>query len=293
MLVTACHYLHLLLTTYYLLLTTYYLLPQAAHAPLAARSPVDRGKAGVRARRRHLACHGAGHLPPRGAGAPTNPNPNPSPKASPSPNPYTPTPTPNPTPNPSPGPNPSPSPYAHRCEAREHPLLLLEPGSRAVLEDVLVGYWLRANRQLKMVQLPGDMWAGGFKGVGRLGRLLVAHQVPWRHLAWLTAQADQLWGGSGARVSSRLGCFGPMCAAGNCAHHTKQRACALRIEVAPMPHGGGDDDAVGASCRGCACDAGGDGSGSNASRIGTRGVCPQWDRTRGREQAELACSAVS
>ena len=156
------------------------------------------------------------------------------------------------------------------------------------MEDVLLGYWLRANRQLKMVQLPGDMWAGGFKGVGRLGRLLVAHQVPWRHLAWLTAQADQLWGGSGARVSSRLGCFGPMCAAGNCAHHTEQRACALRVEV--VPHGGGDDDALGASCRGCACDAGGGGSGANRSRIGTRGICPQWDRTRGREQAELACS---
>ena len=217
-----------------------------------------------------------------------------------------------------PSPGPSPNPVTYRCEAREHPLLLLEPGSRAVLEDVLLGYWLRGNRQLKMVQLPanpnpnpspspspqpkpkptpnpnqvqlpGDMWAGGFKGVGRLGRLLVAHQVPWRHLAWLTAQADHLWGGSGARVSSRLGCFGPMCAAGHCAHHAEQRACALRIEVVPMPHGGADDNAVGASCRGCACDAGGDGSGANRSRIGTRGICPQWDRTRGREQAELAC----
>ena len=190
-------------------------------------------------------------------------------------------------------PNPPPNLHldTYRSEAREHPLLLLEPGSRAVLEDVLVGYWLRGNQQLKIVQLPGDMWASGFKGVGQLGRLLMAHQVPWRHLAWLTAQTDRLWGGSGAHVSSRLGCFGVMCAAGNCAHHEKQRACALRIEVLP-PAGG--DDAVGASCRGCACDArGGDTSGANVSRIGTRGICPEWDRTRGREQAELACFAVS
>ena len=178
---------------------------------------------------------------------------------------------------------------SYRPEAREHPLLLLEPGSRAVLEDVLLGFWLRANQQLKMVQLPEDMWAGGFKLVGQLGRLLLAHQVPWRHLPWLTAQADRLWADSGARISSRLRCFGAMCAAGNCAHHAHQRACALRVEV--VPRGGGATP--GASCRGCACDAGvGGGGAANASRIGSRGVCPQWDRTRDHEQPGLACAAM-
>ena len=107
----------------------------------------------------------------------------------------------------------------YRAEARENPLLLLEPGSRAVLEDVLIGFWLAGNRRLRMVQLPQDMWAGSFKQVGRLGRLLVAHQVLWGHLAWLTAEVDRLWVGAGSRVSSRIGCFGAMCAIGHCAHH--------------------------------------------------------------------------
>ena len=173
----------------------------------------------------------------------------------------------------------------YRTEATEDPRLLLEPGSRAVLEDVLIGYWLASHPTLKMVQLPQEMWAGGLKLIGGLGRLLVAHQVPWKFLPWLTAEVDSLWTKSGARMSSRCGCFGPICASGHCAHHESQRACGLQIEV--LSQGGG----TGASCRLCACKSKRrDGS---VSHKGRRGKCGNWDWSQRRQQRELdgTCSS--
>ena len=96
---------------------------------------------------------------------------------------------------------------------REHPSLLTEPGSRAVLEDVQIGYWLVRDPQLRVVQLPSDMWADGLRQV-RVG--LIACSIPtacsiphlpfscvplgirwaiWRGSWWFTSHRGGMWPG--------------------------------------------------------------------------------------------------
>ena len=167
---------------------------------------------------------------------------------------------------------------------REHPQLLLEQGSRSVLEDVQLGFWLAASSRLRVVQLPREMWADGLIAVRGLQRLLVVHQVAWKHVAWLTAHTDQLWAQPGAHVWSRWGCFGTLCTSSHCAHHAGQRACGMQVAVKQRhdcvfgrAHGTQSCTPASASCRNCECTAT-DGRG-HTSRSGTKDDCG-WDRAK-------------
>ena len=117
--------------------------------------------------------------------------------------------------------------------AHEHPELLLEAGSRDVLEDVQLGWWVAAVPDVRLVHLhETSVWSEGLGQVDDLGRLLVAHQVPWARLPWLTRQTDLLWksrAAAGAR--QRLACLGAPCERSTCAHDPTQRACAVVIEL--------------------------------------------------------------
>ena len=117
--------------------------------------------------------------------------------------------------------------------AHEHPELLLEAGSRDVLEDVQLGWWVAAVPDVRLVHLhETSVWAEGLGQVDDLGRLLVAHQVPWARLPWLTRQTDLLWksrAAAGAR--QRLACLGAPCEPSTCAHDPTQRACAVVVEL--------------------------------------------------------------
>ena len=143
----------------------------------------------------------------------------------------------------------------------EHPMLLLEIGARDTLEDVQLGYWLASHPTLRLVHMPWhDVWAEGLGQVRNLGRLLVAHQVPWERLAWLTRHSKRLWASAlssrrgGLRVREGYACFGAPCSRGTCAHASGQRVCALTVELARTHSAGATRGAPAAACsRGCEC----------------------------------------
>jgi hypothetical protein len=178
--------------------------------------------------------------------------------------------------------------------AHEHPELLLEAGSRDVLEDVQLGWWVAAVPDVRLVHLhETSVWSEGLGQVDDLGRLLVAHQVPWARLPWLTRQTDLLWKSrvaAGAR--QRLACLGAPCEPSTCAHDPTQRACTVVIELGRGGNGSAPRTAscsraaAGSGGRGggrvCECVAGGGGGGD--SRSG--GSCA-WARSESPKAAEL------
>lgn len=172
-----------------------------------------------------------------------------------------------------------------RSSVVEHPQLVLETGSRFVPDDVQLGYWLSRHPTLRFVALPGSMWLDSFDLVGSLAPLLCVHKVPWRQLAWVNAHSTWLWRRRGARVTRRLGCFGPLCAGGHCAHSSGQRACGLNVKL--LQRAG--STAV-AACDLCGCVA----NSSHRRRVsysGRRGSCSsQWVHRREEPALPDVCS---
>ena len=162
------------------------------------------------------------------------------------------------------------------ADVEEHPNLVLEAGSRDMLEDVQLGFWLASNPNLRLVQLPRGSWADGFHQVGRLERLLVAHQVPWNQIPWLTEHSNRLWRKRGAQVRRSFVCSGAPCTHDHCAQSISQRACALRVELVQR-----NDSSASASCHRCSCVA--TMSHGRSSRSGGRSAC-KWRRAEEPEE---------
>ena len=122
-------------------------------------------------------------------------------------------------------------------------------GSGRIPQDVSLGFWLSRHPTLQVVELqPFTAWCDRWKFVGDLGRLLIAHRVPWDRLAWLTQSTQRLWNDLGGEAKGKLTCSGPVCRPGRCAVARGQTACHMEIAL-PSPRA----DMPDFGCFACQC----------------------------------------